>query len=51
MAQDAIVAKVIPALDNLSRSETLRGIKYAENTVADDLEETGRNLKPLRESP
>lgn len=48
MAQDAIVARVIPELRDLSPSETLRGIKHAETAVAGDLEATARDYKSLK---
>ena len=41
-SQDAIVARLIPEMRDLGRADTLRGIKYAENAVADDLEATAR---------
>jgi TPR repeat protein len=50
MAQNAILAEVIPHLAKLGRAETLRGIKYAENAVADDLEETARLGEQLKAS-
>lgn len=46
-AQDAIIAKITPHLDKLDRAKTLRGIKYAENAVADDLEQTARDAGHL----
>jgi hypothetical protein len=50
IAQNAILAEVIPHLAKLGRAETLRGIKYAENAVADDLQATARLGERLKAS-
>lgn len=50
IAQNAIVAEITPHFAKLGRAEALRGIKYAENAVADDLEETARLGKQLNAS-
>lgn len=50
MAQDEIIAKVIPQLRDLSRSETLRGIKGAEKEVAKDLDPTIADAKFLTDN-
>jgi TPR repeat protein len=47
-AQDAIVAKLAPGLSKLDRSKTLRGIRFAENAVIEDLEGTTEAAKPLK---
>lgn len=46
-AQDAIVAKVVPGLSKLDRSKALRGIRFAEHEVTNDLEITTEVTKPL----
>jgi hypothetical protein len=46
-AQDAIVAKLVPGLSKLDRSKTLRGIRFAEHEVTNDLEITTEVTKPL----